>query len=104
MGRNTRTPLRTLLGALCLSFTVQCVGPQRTYSLTASPLAAGAVGSVQLERIERNQLLVLVELDALPPPERIESGLTEFVVWLEDEHGRRVNAGTLRYDRAHGAA
>jgi hypothetical protein len=54
---------------------------------------------LQVERIEGGQRLVIVELDALPPPERFAQGGSEYVVWLEDAKGRSVRAGTLRYDR-----
>jgi hypothetical protein len=64
-------------------------------------VAGGLVGSVSVERIEAGQQLVVLQLDQLPPPERIAPGLKEFVVWLEDPRGGEVNVGTLRYDRAN---
>ena len=82
---------------------VACVQAARTYPLAATPAARGVAGSVQLERVEGGQTLLVVELEKLPPPERFASGLTEFVVWLEDGRGARVNAGALRYDREHQA-
>jgi hypothetical protein len=80
-----------------------CVQAAQTYPLAATPTAKGVAGSVQLERVEGGQTLVVVELEALPPPEHFASGLTEFVVWLEDATGARVKAGPLRYDRDHQA-
>lgn len=62
--------------------------------------ASGMVGSLSVERIEGGQHLVVLQLEQLPPPERIAPGLREFVVWLEDPRGGEVNVGTLRYDRA----
>lgn len=62
---------------------------------------AGMVGSLSVERIEGGQRLVVLQLEQLPPPERIAPGLREFVVWLEDPNGGEVNVGTLRYDRAN---
>ena len=82
---------------------VACVQAARTYPLSAGPAAPGVAGSVQLERVEGGQTLLVVELEHLPPPERFASGLTEFVVWLEGEKGARVKAGPLRYDREHQA-
>jgi len=63
--------------------------------------ASGMVGSLSVERIEGGQHLVVLQLEQLPPPERIAPGLREFVVWLEDPRGGEVNVGTLRYDRAN---
>jgi len=63
--------------------------------------APGMVGSLSVERIEGGQHLVVLQLEQLPPPERIAPGLREFVVWLEDPRGGEVNLGTLRYDRAN---
>jgi len=62
---------------------------------------SGMVGSLSVERIEGGQRLVVLQLEQLPPPERIAPGLREFVVWLEDPDGGEVNVGTLRYDRAN---
>ncbi|MDB4972323.1 MAG: uncharacterized protein JWN48_664 [Myxococcaceae bacterium] len=59
------------------------------------------VGSLSVERIEGGQRLVVLQLDQLPPPERIAPGLHAFVVWLEDPRGGEVKVGTLHYDRAH---
>jgi hypothetical protein len=83
------------------------------YTLGAAPASAPApegnpgpgsspdvTGSLSVEATQSGQNLVVVQLAELPPPERLGSGLTEFVVWLEDEHGHRVKAGVLRYDRA----
>jgi hypothetical protein len=67
----------------------------------AARQAAAMVGSLSVERIEGGQRLVVLQLDQLPPPERIAPGVREFVVWLEDPRGGEVNVGTLRYDRAH---
>jgi hypothetical protein len=63
--------------------------------------APGMVGSLSVEHIEGGQNLVVLQLEQLPPPERIAPGLREFVVWLEDPRGGEVNLGTLRYDRAN---
>lgn len=53
-----------------------------------------------MERIEGGQRLVVLELTQLPPPERLQSGLTSFVVWLHEEGASAPTmAGTLHYDR-----
>ena len=59
------------------------------------------VGSLSVERIQGGQRVVTLQLNQLPPPERIAPGLRAFVVWLEDPRGRKVKVGTLHYDRMH---
>jgi hypothetical protein len=76
-----------------------CARATQTYPLLSQGAAQQAVGSLSVERIEGGQRLVVLQLDRLPPPERIAPGVREFVVWLEEPHGKRVNVGTLRYDR-----
>lgn len=69
-------------------------------SASAGELPSKMVGSLSVERIEGGQRLVVLQLEQLPPPERIAPGIREFVVWLEDSKGSEVRVGTLRYDRA----
>lgn len=93
---------RALLLFVAVVMLQACSGPSQRYPLETSGVggASSAVsGSLQVERIEGGQRLVIVELDALPPPERVAQGGSEYVVWLEDGQGNSVRAGTLRYDR-----
>lgn len=78
-----------------------CAPAARTYPLLLRPEAPRVVGSLSVERIESGQHLLVLQLERLPPPERIAPGLREFVVWLEDPRGHRRKVGTLRYDRTH---
>lgn len=87
----------------CLGLaSAQCVQASQSYPLRSSLNSASSVtGSVSVERVEGGQRLVVVQLNELPPPERVGPGLTEFVVWLAPPSGQRVKAGALHYDRAH---
>ena len=82
-------------------------GPSgEAFSEPASPAPGTAalpqwVGSLSVERIQGGQRVVTLQLNQLPPPERIAPGLRAFVVWLEDPRGRKVKVGTLHYDRTH---
>jgi hypothetical protein len=98
-----------------------CARATQTYTMLApeprGPAALGArepgrasteanslgqmVGSLSVERIQGGQRVVTLQLNQLPPPERIAPGLRAFVVWLEDPRGRKVKVGTLHYDRLH---
>jgi hypothetical protein len=90
------------IGGALLGLASACVQATQTYALAHHPEAPPSmVGSLSVERIEGGQRLVVLQLDRLPPPERIAPGLREFVVWLEDPRGREVKVGKLHYDREH---
>jgi len=74
-------------------------GSTAAAALTGAAAGADVTGSLS-ESTQSGQRVVVVQLAELPPPERLGAGLTEFVVWIEDDRGHRVKAGTLRYDRA----
>jgi hypothetical protein len=108
-----RSQLVVVLGMTTFFALSACASVPKTYSL-ATPGSVGGVatgesggsettGQLSVESTRSGQRVLVVQLTELPPPERIASGLTEFVVWIEDGRGRRVKAGTLRYDRARHA-
>jgi hypothetical protein len=79
-----------------------CIQASQRYSLRSGLVeAASATGTLSVERVEGGQRLVVVQLNELPPPERLGPGLKEFVVWLSSPSGQPQNAGRLEYDRAH---
>ncbi len=86
------------LSALLLPLAA-CAQAAQSYPLHTVANANGTTGSVEVELIEGGHKLVVVELDNLPPPERMGVGMREFVVWVEAEDGSRERAGTLHYDR-----
>src|SRR5689334_20269837 len=105
--------LRAAFVGASVTCALGCMQATQTYALVLHPSAphadaqepdarpAGMAGSMSVERIEGGRRLVVLQLEQLPPPERIAPGLREFVVWLEDPKGGEVNVGTLRYDRAN---
>lgn len=82
--------------AACL---LGCMQAAQTYPLLAR--TKEVTGQVSVERIEGGQKLVVLQLEQLPPPERLAPGLREYVVWLQDPRGAAVKVGTLDYDRTH---
>ena len=56
--------------------------PPADYALVGSAYVPAVHGDIDLERIDKNQMLVNITLDHLPPPDRIEAGLTHFIVWF----------------------
>ena len=74
-----------------------CGGPSE-YAVTGTERAAGADGTVMVERIEGGNYLVTLDLEHLPPPDRLGSGLTTYVVWFVPENAQATMAGRLEYD------
>jgi len=105
LGRSACTFALSLASMTALAGTALagCVQASQRYPLLTAADAQGATGSLEVERIEGGEKLVIIELDKLAPPERIGPGMREFVVWVEAEDGSRVRAGVLRYDRARKA-
>lgn len=70
------------------------------YAVVGSTDVPSVHGEVRIEKIDRGQLLFTVQLDQLPPPSRIESGLTHYVLWfvVVGEDPQRQTA--LEYDAA----
>ncbi len=93
MLRNTLLPL---VGAVLLAALAGCGGPSE-YVLTGTQRAAGADGLVTVEEIEGNRM-VTVELEHLPPPNRISESATVYIVWVKPERGQPTMAGRLEYD------
>ncbi|HEX5659591.1 MAG TPA: hypothetical protein VFX59_20485 [Polyangiales bacterium] len=89
----------TLCCLALASLALGCMQAAQTYALRSS--SPDVTGQVSIERIEGGQKLVVLQLEQLPPPERLAPGLREYVVWLQDPRGAAVKVGTLDYDRAH---
>jgi len=69
------------------------------YAVVGSADVPSVHGDVEIEKIDKNQMLVTVQLDQLPPPDQIEAGLTDYVLWfVVGEDPERQT--TLEYDAA----
>ncbi len=88
--------LVTLFAALSL-FVMACGGSHK-YSVVGTPKASGADGTVEVEKLEGDNLMVTINLEHLPPPERIAEGKKNFVAWFQPNNGIPVRAGALAYD------
>lgn len=87
---------RILFIALMCLGAVACGGPQE-FVVTGTSRAAGADGLITVEDIEGNRL-VTVEMENLPPPDRISEGSTVYLVWLQPQGQAPTMAGTLEFD------
>ncbi|MEM9075113.1 MAG: hypothetical protein AAGE52_41835, partial [Myxococcota bacterium] len=92
MLRNTFRTL-TFVGLLALG---ACGGPSE-YVITGTERTAGTDGMVIVEEIEGNRM-VTVELEHLPPPNRISDSAMLYVVWIKPDGGQPSMAGRLEYD------
>lgn len=68
------------------------------YAIVGSADVPSVQGDVEIEKIDKEQILVTVVLDQLPSPSQIEEGLTDFAVWFVVVGQDPVFQGTLEYD------
>ncbi len=68
------------------------------YALVGSADVPSVHGDVRIEKIDRDQLLVTVQLDELPPPSKIEAGLTHYVLWFIGSGEDPERQTALEYD------
>jgi hypothetical protein len=59
--------------------------------------APSTSGVIEVDDVSGGHTLVAIHMEHLHPPERLEEGLTSYVVWFEDS-GKAVRAGVLEYD------
>ena len=86
---------------LCLLLGSGCGGAAQHFGLVGQAAEGPEVrGSVQVEPIQGGQRIVLVEVQHLPPPERLASGRSAYAVWLHEADAPPTLVGTLDYDRS----
>jgi hypothetical protein len=86
-----------LISLVAISMIASC-NPSADYALVGSAYVPAAHGQIDVEKIDKEEILITVTLDHLVPPEKIELGLTHYIVWfaLVGEHPMRQRA--LDYD------
>jgi hypothetical protein len=68
------------------------------YALVGSGYVPAAHGEIEIEKIDKQQILVTVILDHLGPPEQIEPGLTHYIVWFSAPGELPLRQQALEYD------
>jgi len=92
--------LRTIASLLLiasLSLLGACGGPTE-YALVGSARAAGSDGTVKIEADEYGNYELEIEIEHLPPPDRLGDGLVAYVVWVVPAGHAAERAGVLAYD------
>ncbi len=72
--------------------------PPADYALVGSAFVPAAHGEIEVEGIDKNQILINITMDHLPDPAEIEALLTHYVVWFTAVGEYPVRQGTLEYD------
>ena len=72
--------------------------PAADYALVGNAFVPAAYGDIRIEKIDKQQKLITVTMDHLPPPQQIEPGIEHYVVWFSAVGALPVRQGTLDYD------
>ena len=91
-----RFAMATTITTVALAFS-GCAGAD--YMLVGSPMASGADGEIQVEKIDGSNLMVSVLLEHLLPPERVDSAMNHYAMWFVAEDRPAVKMGKLEYDK-----
>jgi len=69
------------IGLLALVAGAGC-NPPADYALVGSAYVPAAHGDIHIEKIDKEQILVVVAIDQLPPPAEIEPGMQHYIIWF----------------------
>jgi hypothetical protein len=86
-----------LIWWLAFALLVSCNRPA-DYALVGSAYVPSTQGEIDVEKIDKDQILINITLDHLPSPERVEPGLTRYVVWFTSVGKLPVRQRALDYD------
>ena len=56
--------------------------PPADYALVGSAYVPAAHGDIHIEKIDKQQMLIVVAMDHLPPPAEVEEGMSHYVIWF----------------------
>jgi hypothetical protein len=82
---------------LAFALLVSCNRPA-DYALVGSAYVPSTQGEIDVEKIDKGQILINITLDHLPSPEQVEPGLTQYVVWFTSVGELPVRQRALDYD------
>jgi hypothetical protein len=97
--RNSMKKLATLIFACALAgATLVGCGGALEHAVVGQHEAASADGIVRVEETGAGNRLVTIHLDNLPPPERVATGASAYVVWFVGANAAPIKAANLAYD------
>lgn len=71
-----------LIRLVAISMMIASCNPQADYALVGSAYVPAAYGQIDVEKIDRDQILITITLDQLVAPAQVEVGLTQYIVWF----------------------
>jgi hypothetical protein len=80
------------------ALTIAGCNPRADYALVGGAFVPSAHGDIRIEKIDKGQRMLTITMDHLPPPDSIEEGLTDYVVWFSVVGELPVAKGVLDYD------
>jgi hypothetical protein len=86
-----------LISLIAVSMIASC-NPPADYALVGSAYVPAAHGEIDVEKIDREQILITVTLDHLVSPEKVELGLTHYIVWFAPVGEHPLYQQVLHYD------
>lgn len=77
-----------------------CAGcnPPADYALVGSAYVPAAHGDIHIEKIDKEQILVIAAMDHLPPPAEIEPGMAHYIIWFNAVGEYPTPQQALEYD------
>jgi len=86
------------LALAVVTLSLSACGGSNRYTVLGSSRAAGTDGVIEVEKIEGTNVLVNINLEHLPPPNRIQGSKTTYVAWFQPRGAQPARAGALAYD------
>ena len=77
---------------------IAACNPPADYALVGSAYVPAAHGDIEVEKIDKEQILITLTLDHLVPPDKVELGLTHYVVWFAPVGEHPIRQRALDYD------
>lgn len=88
----------SLVFFVSVALTVIGCNPPADYALVGGAYVPSAQGDIRIEKIDKEQRIISITMDHLPPPGQLQAGLTHYVVWFSAVGELPVLKGALDYD------
>jgi hypothetical protein len=85
------------IGMVALAAIAGC-NPPADYALVGSAYLPASHGDIHIEKIDKQQILLVIAMDHLPPPAEVEPGTSHYVVWFNAVGEYPAPQQALEYD------